>query len=166
MGCVSKGRITRDTREAFLMRGGNPLPLHPLQANPDYAETAFGFLKSQGFEQTERWVTGGNSFKDGWRLTYESPNIRVTVEYLDQQFDVQFARSGLKVSYFLLDRVLFNRRSGFHGNMFPPEKLANAIDRVAADVRDHYGLTLKGDDKAWAEVDRARQQPAPGRSLP
>jgi hypothetical protein len=142
------------------------LQVHPLQATPDYAETAFGFLTGHGFEQTERWVTGGNSFKDGWRLTYESPNIRVTVEYLDAQFDVQFARLGLEVSYFLLDRVLFNRRSGFHGNMFTPEKLGKVIDRVAADVRDHYGLTLKGDTQAWAEVDRARQQPSPGRFLP
>ena len=142
------------------------MPLHPLQAKPDHAEAAFGFLRSQGFEQTERWVTGGESFRDGWRLTYESPNIRLTVEYLDAQFDVRFSRAGLDVSYFLLDRVLFNRRSGFHGNMFAPEKLANAIDRVAVDVRDHYGLTLKGDSETWRELDRARQQSAPGRSLP
>ena len=142
------------------------MPLHPLQATPDYAETAFGFLRSQGFEQTERWISGGDSFKDGWRLTYESPNTQVTVEYLDSQFDVQFARSGVQVSYFVLDRVLFNRRSGFFGNMFVPVKLSKVIDRVAADVRDHYGLTLNGNDKAWAEVDRARQQPAAGRFLP
>jgi hypothetical protein len=142
------------------------LPIHPLQATPDYAETAFGFLQSQGFGQTERWVTGGDSSRDGWRLTYESPNIRLTVEYLDAQFDVQFSRAGLEVSYFLLDRVLFNRRSGFHGNMFAPQKLANVIDRVAADVRDHYGLVLTGDRDAWAEVDRARQQSGPQRFLP
>ena len=142
------------------------MPVHPLQATPDYAETAFGFLQGKGFEQTERWVTGGDSFKDGWRLTYESANTRVAIEYLDGQFDVQFARSGLAVSYFVLDRVLFNRRSGFHGNMFAPEKLGHVIDRVATDVRDHYDLTLRGDKEAWEELDRARQQPARGRFLP
>lgn len=142
------------------------MTLHSLQASPDYAENAFSFLRSEGFERTERWITGGDSFKDGWRLTYESQNIRLTVEYLDAQFDVQFSRSGLEVSYFLLDRVLFNRRSGFDGNMFGPDKLASVIDRVATDVRNHYGLTLKGDNEAWAEVDRVRQQTAAGRFLP
>ena len=84
-------------------------------------------------------------------------------EYLDAQLDVLFSREGVEVSYFLLDRVLFNRRSGFHGNMFMPEKLASAIDRVAAHVRDDYGATLEGDDRAWAEVARARQQSEPRR---
>ena len=32
---------------------------------------------------TDRLVTEGASFKDGWRLTYASPGVHLTVEYLD-----------------------------------------------------------------------------------
>jgi hypothetical protein len=97
--------------------------MHPVQASPAVAEQAFTFLLARGFTLHERWVTGGESFRDGWRLTYASLSIQVIVQYMDAQFEVHFVHSDLDVSYLELDRALFGRRSGFHGDMFPPEKL-------------------------------------------
>ena len=54
------------------------------------------------------------------------------IEYLDQQFNVVFNYRGTSVSYLMIDRELHGRHSGFYGDMFPPEKLATAIERVAA----------------------------------
>ncbi len=74
-------------------KGGEQVA-HPMQANPDLAEGAFEFLITRGFTLEERWVTGGESFKDGWRLSYSSPAVRVIVQYLDAQFEIHFERAG------------------------------------------------------------------------
>jgi hypothetical protein len=103
--------------------------VHPLQASPTMAKTAFAFLGPLGFTLQERWVTGGESFRDGWRLTFSGPTIQVIVQYMDAQFEVTFARPGIAVSYLEMDRDLFDRRSGFQGDMFPPRKLEAAINR-------------------------------------
>jgi hypothetical protein len=142
------------------------LPLDPIQAKPDYAEGQFAFLGGLGFRQLERWASGGQSFKDGWRLVYRSHLVEVSIEYLDAQFDVCFTRDGVAASYFTLDKDMFSRRSGFHGNMFPPEKLRGAIDRVAADVRENYGEVLKGADDPWARIAKIVDQPRPKPQLP
>jgi hypothetical protein len=66
---------------------------------------------------------------------------------------VRLARGGRPVSYFALDRVLFGGRSGFHGRMFPPEKLGPVIDRVASDMEHHYEPLLRSDADAWDEAE-------------
>ena len=81
--------------------------------------------------------------------------IHLTVEYLDVEFDVRLARGGQPVSYFALDRVLFGGRSGFHGQMFPLEKLGAVIDRVALDMENHYEPLLRSDSDAWNEAEKA-----------
>jgi hypothetical protein len=130
----------------------------------NHAETAFAFLSAYGFELIDRFVTDGESFKDGWRLMYASPGVHVAVEYLDVEFDVRLTRGGRPVSYFALDRVLFGGRSGFHGQMFPMEKLGLVIDRVALDMKNHYEPLLRSDSDAWKEAERRlHAEPPPGR---
>lgn len=121
-------------------------------------------LAAHGFVLTDRLVTEGASFKDGWRLTYASPGLHLTVEYLDVEFDVRLARGGRSVSYFALDRVLFGGRSGLHGQMFSMAKLGPVIDRVALDMKNHYEPLLRSDSDAWAEAERRlHDEPSPDR---
>ncbi len=126
--------------------------LDPIQATPLYAEKAFSFLTQSGFHIHERWTSGGRSSRDGWRLTYMSPSVQVAIVYLDMQLEIEFRRSDDSVDYWAIDRDIFGRRSGFHGNMFPPEKLASAIDRVSADIRLNHGHLLAGDETSWSRV--------------
>lgn len=140
--------------------------VHPLQASPTVAEVAFAFLAPLGFTLQERWVTGGESYRDGRRLTFSSPKIQVIVQYLDAQFEVRFVRSGLAVSYLEMDRDLFDRRSGLHGDMFPPEKLKAAIQRIAEDIRQNYGPTLTGEEGAWDQIERLKAEPPRAPRLP
>jgi len=113
----------------------------------------------------ERWVSGGESFKDGWRLSFSGP-IGLTVQYLDQQFEVNFERGGVMRSYREIDHGLFGTRSGFHGDMFPPNKLESAIKKIAADIREHYGLVLSGDDDEWERLRRLRAEERKSGRLP
>jgi hypothetical protein len=139
-------------------RGGLQAAIHPLQASPEVAEKAFAFLASLGFTLQERWLTGGESFRDGWRLTFSGP-IQVVVQYMDVQFEVRFVRCGLAISYLEMDRSFFGRRSGFHGNMFPPQKLEVAVKRVAEDIRENYERTLSGDDGEWNKMTCLKAEP-------
>ena len=140
--------------------------VHPIQASPQVAEKAFGFLVQLGFTLVKRWVSGGESFRDGWRLSYSSPVVCVTVQYLDAQFEVHFTRAGTTASYLAIDRELFGRRSGFHGDMFPPEKLEAAIERIADDIREHYDNILSGDDGDWTRIARLQTQKSQPSRLP
>ena len=140
--------------------------LDPIQASPDYAEARFHFLIGLGFHLDERWVSGGNSYRDGWRLCYSSSTVRVTVSYLDMQLEIVFTKSDTSADYLLVDRELFARRSGFHGNMFPPQKLTKAIDRMSADVQEHYGSILAGDDAVWQRIVAALHAPKQKAHLP
>jgi hypothetical protein len=130
-----------------------------LQASPEFAEDAFAFLGPLGFTLRERQVTGGNSFKDGWLLSFAGPKVNVTVRYMDAQLEVHFEHSGLTVSYLEIDRDLFDRRSGFHGDMFPPQKLDGVIPRIAADIDAHYRAILAGDDDEWNQLIRLKAKP-------
>ena len=78
------------------------------------------------------------------------------MQYLDVQFEVRFTRGGTTASYFLIDRGLFDCRSGFHGDMFPPERLENAIRRIAKDISEPYSLIFAGDEDEWMRVARAQ----------
>ena len=139
---------------------------HPDQSDPTRAETAFGFLVERGYRLDERFVSGGNTFRDGWRLVYAAQGATVTVRYFDMQFEVLFSRDGIEVDYLFIDRELFGRRSGFHGNMFPPQKLGPVIDRVAADIRDHFGPVLDGGREEWARIKRRFEAPDAKARLP
>lgn len=140
--------------------------LHPDQASPSRAEVAFAFLRELGFRLDDRWVSGGTSFRDGWRLIYSAPALTVTVQYLDQEFQVLFARAGVQVDYLFIDRELFGRRSGFHGNMFPPQKVGQAIDHQAGDIREHFGSILLGEEDVWTDIIRLLNAPKFGTRLP
>jgi hypothetical protein len=133
--------------------------MHRDQATPARAEEAFGFLVERGFHLHERRVSGGKSVKDGWRLDYAAPGVTVTVQYLDMEFDVLFAHAGLEVDYLFIDRELFGRRSGLQGNMFGPQTLGPIIDRVAADIREHFGPVIDGDPTEWARIRRLFEAP-------
>ncbi len=140
-------------------RGVTLAEVHPYQASPAHAVAAFGFLAALGFACVERFVTGGVSFRDGWRLTYESVELQVAVQYIDVQFEVHFRRGGLDASYLFLDRELFSRRSGFGGDMFPRQKLGPAIDRIANDIRDNYGDVLAASPEVWRRIRQQLEAP-------
>lgn len=140
--------------------------VHPLQASPQFAEDAFAFLGALGFTVEERRVTGGASFKDGWSLFFVGPKINITVQYMDAQFEVHFVRAGLTVSYLEIDRDVFNRRGGFHGDMFSPEKLEEAMPRIAVDIDAHYRGILAGDDHVWNRLVRIKGKAEEAPSLP
>lgn len=140
--------------------------MHPDHESPAVAENAFGFLTALGFTLQERWLTGGQSFRDGWRLSFSGPKVQLVVQYMDYQFEVHFVREGVDVSYLQLDRDLFGRRSGFHGDMFPPQKLKAAVNRIAEDIRENYVGTLSGDDSEWEKIARLKGQPPRPRRLP
>jgi hypothetical protein len=71
---------------------------------------------------------------------------------MDAQFEVRFVSCGLAISYLEMDRGFFGRRSGFHGNMFPPQKLEVAVKRIAEDIRENYERTLSGDEGEWNKI--------------
>jgi hypothetical protein len=137
-----------------------------VQASPQFAEDAFAFLRALEFSLRNRWVTGGDSFKDGWQVSFTSPNIELTVQYLDAQFEIYFERAGLRVSYLEIDRELFDRRSGFHGDMFPPQKLEGAILRIAADIDANYRGILAGAEHEWSKLASLKVRPREARRLP
>jgi hypothetical protein len=140
--------------------------LHSDQASPSRAEAAFAFLGDLGFQLGERWVSEGGSFRDGWRLVYSAPTMTVTVQYLDMQLEVLFGRAGVEVDYLFIDRELFGRRSGLAGNMFPPQKVGEVIDRVASDIREHFNAILLGDESDWARIGRLLEAPKARARLP
>ena len=119
-----------------------------------------------GFRLADRRATGGQSFRDGWRLVYSAPTLTVTVQYLDMQFEVLFARAGIDVDYLFIDRELFGRRSGLHGNMFPSQNVGEVIGRVASDIREHFSSILLGDDNEWARIKRLLEAPKAKARLP
>lgn len=142
------------------------MTVHPHQASPAIAEVAFGFLTALGFTLQERWLTGGASYRDGWRLTYSGHRVGVVVQYMDAQLEVHFVRDGVDVSYLELDRDLFGRRSGLHGDMFPPAKLEAAVKRIAEDIRENYSGTLSGDEGEWQRIARLKAEPPGPHRLP
>ena len=141
------------------------MAIHPLQASPQVAETAFAFLAQQGFTLQERWISGDESFKDGWRLTFAGPMGEVVLQYMELQFEVNFMREGIAVSYLEIDRELFNGRGGFHGDMFPIQKIEGAVNRIAEDIREHYSLVFSGDEGVWKRLARVKAERARARRL-
>jgi hypothetical protein len=133
-----------------------------------HAESSFGFLLDSGFELTTRQLLGDPAmFKSGWELRYESPTVSVRVLYADWQLEVRFECRDALAEYFALDQDAFDRRSGYHGNMFPPDgRLTGVIDRVSADIRTNYGAILTGDRLAWERAVRILSALRVKRGLP
>jgi len=50
--------------------------------------------------------------------------------------------------------------------MFPPQKLAAAIDRVAAQVHDDFRPILEGEEDAWHRIEELKEVPNQARRLP
>jgi hypothetical protein len=130
------------------------------------AELAFAFLRERGFDLRSRSPAATESFRDGWSLDYHSPSVDVRVEYLETQFNVLFTHAGTTASYLLIDRELHARRSGLHGDMFPPDKLAPVLERVAADVAHTYSEVLAGETAAWTRLKRLVEAPVEKGKLP
>ena len=107
-----------------------------------------------------------DNFRDGWVVEYHSNPVEVRVEYLDWQFNVIFKHQTTRVSFLIVDRELHAQRSGLYGDMFPPDKLAGAIEQVAVDIRDHYSDVLTGEAATWAKLKRLSEAPATKGKLP
>jgi hypothetical protein len=88
------------------------------------------------------------------------------VQYLEMQFEVLFCRGDSQASYLFLDKHLFGAKSGYHGDMFPPEKLGAVIAAVASDIRREYGSILSGNEARWADIQRLIAAPPVRRKLP
>jgi len=140
--------------------------LHPLQASPAHAEEAFRFLTTLGYQLENRVITGGHTFRDGWQLRYARLGVVVTVVYTDQQLQVRLEHAGVASDFLSIDRGIFGSRSGLHGDMFPPQKLAEAIDLIAAQVHDDFRPILEGEEDAWHRIEELRQAPNHKRRLP
>jgi len=50
--------------------------------------------------------------------------------------------------------------------MFAPQKLAPIVDRIADDIRDHYGPILIGDEVVWGRIKKLLDAPKTKRRLP
>jgi len=124
------------------------------------AERSFHFLLDRGFELRGRSPATTDSFRDGWSLDYHAPSVDVRVEYLEAQFNVLFRHAGTTASYLMIDRELHASRSGLYGDMFPSDKLAPTLERVAGDIEAHYSQVLAGDSTLWAKVKRLVDAPA------
>jgi hypothetical protein len=50
--------------------------------------------------------------------------------------------------------------------MFPPQKVGQAIDRVAGNIREHFSSILLGEDSDWARIGRLLNAPKSKSRLP
>jgi len=143
-----------------------PLTLEYAQSFFGLAKTEFGFLTEQGFTLIEERPTQSISFRDGFHLRYARHPVDVVVDYYDMELVPVFHRGAQQCDYYFIDRYLFANASGFHGAMFPLDKLAAALRVVATDMRDHYGLVLSGDDATWQKIVALLNAPREKRVLP
>jgi hypothetical protein len=88
------------------------------------------------------------------------------VEYYDMELVIWFKKGREKIPYLFVDQELEANRSGFSGCMFPRNKLAGAVDKMAEDIRLNYGSILKGDEGVWAKVIALWHAPREKRRLP
>ena len=126
----------------------------------------FAFLETMGLRLTEEQWPTGDSFKDGFQLTYTGSVVSVLIEYYDMELVIWFQKERERVPYLFLDQELAANRSGFAGCMFPRNKLAVAVDRMAEDIRLNYDQILRGDKDVWARVVALWHAPREKRKLP
>ena len=116
------------------------------------AKDRFAFLETMGLRLTkEQWPTG-DSFKDGFHLTYTGSVVSVEIEYYDMELAIWFLKERERVPYLFIDQELASNRSGFAGCMFPRNKLAEAVFKMAEDIRLNYGHILSGDKDVWTKM--------------
>src|SRR5688572_18646186 len=86
------------------------------------AESAFG-ASLQGYACVERTVDSGQTFYDGFRLTFKSGRHRFLIVYTGIEIEVTFD-----------DREVFgwSLHEDFAGNAFSRENLRPALPRIAA----------------------------------
>ena len=131
------------------------------------AKDRFDFLeKVSGLRLTEEAWPAGDSFRDGFHLSYTGHPVSVLVEYYDMELVIWFKKSHEKVPYLFIDHELMNNRSGFAGCMFPRNKLADAVSRMADDIRLHYDDVLAGDVHVWQRLCAAWNAPREKKRLP
>lgn len=116
------------------------------------ARDRFSFLTSLGFSLVSEKFPQTNSFKDGFSFKYVKEPISVQIQYYDMEFNILFTQENQSIPFLFIDKYLFNNRSGFQGNMFPREKLLNAVTRTATDIGQNYQSILKGEELVWQKL--------------
>ncbi|NTW17067.1 MAG: hypothetical protein HGA41_06370 [Syntrophaceae bacterium] len=143
-----------------------PVPYDEFLGICHAAKDRFAFLETLGFRLTkEEWPTG-DSFKDGFRLTYTGSPVSVVVEYYDMELVIWFHRERERVPYLFVDQELEAKRTGFAGCMFPRNKLAGAVNRMAEDIRLNYEHIIRGDKEVWTKLIALWHAPREKRRLP
>jgi hypothetical protein len=143
-----------------------PIPYAEFLAICHAAKERFAFLETLGLPLAEeRWPTG-DSFRDGFQLIYTGSPVSVVVEYYDMELVIWFQKGREKIPYLFVDQELEANRSGFAGCMFPRNKLAGAVDKMAEDIRLNYGDILKGDEGVWTKVIALWHAPREKKRLP
>ena len=143
-----------------------PITLEYAQSFFGLAKSEFAFLTERGFTLTEERPTRSISFRDGFHLRYARQPVDVVVDYYDMELVPVFHRGVQHCDYYFIDRYLFASASGFHGAMFPLDKLAAALRVVATDIHEHYELVLSGDDATWRKIMALQNAPREKRVLP
>jgi len=82
------------------------------------------------------------------------------------QFNVLFKHAGTTASYLMIDRELHGSSSDLHGDMFPSDKLAPTLERVATDIAEHYAGVLAGEPALWVKLTRLVEAPVAKKGLP
>ena len=130
------------------------------------AQRAFAFLEQRGFILQPANDLSRFESDLGWHLEYRSPTVTVRILFDMHQFEVGFSAYSTRSSYQFIDRELYGRRSGFHGDMFGPDKIVSAITQIAADVEANYALALDGNPAFWDKVSKLQQAPVQKVRLP
>jgi len=129
-----------------------PITLEYARSFFELAKSEFAFLTEQGFTLIEEKPTRSVSFRDGFHLRYARHPVEIVVAYYDMELVPVFYRGAQQCDYHFIDHYLFANASGFHGAMFPFDKLAAALRVVATDIREHFELVLSGDDVTWRKI--------------
>jgi hypothetical protein len=148
------------------MKSANPITIEYVQGFFDLAKAEFSFLTEQGFNLIEQKRAAGISFKDGFRFRYSRPSIDLILEYYDMELMPMFCRGKDKVNYYFIDRYLFSNASGYAGCMFPLNKLAEPIQKIARDIKENYNLILVGNDATWEKIMALANAPQKKHTLP
>jgi hypothetical protein len=143
-----------------------PIPYEEFLTISRAARDRFAFLETLGLRLTKEEWPAGDSFKDGFHLTYTGSPVSVVIEYYDMELVIWFQKAHDKIPYLFIDQEQASNRSRFAGCMFPRNKLAEAVDRMAEDICLNYGNILRGDENAWAKVIALWHAPREKRKLP
>ena len=131
------------------------------------AKDQFAFLETLGLRLTKEQLPTGDSFRDGFQLTYTGSPVSVVVEYYDMELIIWFDKTVReRISYLFIDHKLMSNRSGFAGCMFPRNKLVNALNKMAEDIKLNYKRIISGDEDVWKKLIALRHTPREKKKLP